>query len=461
MRKSRLLFVVFALLILFVDNSIFAQLNWEISNSNDISKILPVRKQAEVYNELLSWRLDNIIPQVMEREGIDLWLVINFEYDEDPIYMSLITRPNFCARRLSILLFHNSPTEGFKKLTANWHGTSSCGPMYTNIFTDRSKGANQQFTVVADYIKKHNPKKIGINYAEHWDYHDDFSHGTGLSAFHKVKLEQALGSKISKKLVSAEKLCIGWLETRSPQELSLYRHICGIAHDLIGEFFSNKVITPDVSTPEDVKWWIRQRITDLGLTTWFHPSISIKRSSANKQKYGKNDKVIRRGDILHCDVGIVYLGLCTDMQHNAYVCRIGEDEPPEGVKELLRRGNRIQEILLSEFQEGRTGNEILRATVKNATDEGLNPSIYTHPIGIHGHGSGLMIGMVEKQNFVPGTGEHPLYPNTVYSIELSVGYNIPEWDNIMVRTGLEEEAVFTKNGVNWVDGYPREYYLIK
>jgi len=223
MKTKRLFFIFLILLLLFIVNTIVAQLNWEISNANDISKILSVRKQAEVYNELLTWRLDNILPQIMEREGIDLWLVINFEYDEDPVYMSLITRPNFCARRLSILLFHNS-TEGFKKLTANWHGSSSCGPMYTNIFTDRSKGANHQFTVVADYIKKHNPTKVGINYAEHWDYHDDFSHGTGLSAFHIDKLEQALGSKYSKKLVSAEKLCIGWLETRSPQELSLYRH---------------------------------------------------------------------------------------------------------------------------------------------------------------------------------------------------------------------------------------------
>ena len=160
MSKMRFFFIFLVTLILFIVNTIFAQFNWEISNSNDISKILPVRKQVEVYNELLVWRLDEILPKIMEREGIDLWLVINFEYYEDPVYMSLITRPRFSARRLSILLFHNSPTEGFKKLTANWHGSSSCGPMYTSIFTDRSKGANHQFTVVADYIKKHNPDLV-------------------------------------------------------------------------------------------------------------------------------------------------------------------------------------------------------------------------------------------------------------------------------------------------------------
>ena len=455
--KKTWLFVAIALVL---SASAYAQVNWNISDVGDIDKILPEREQAKVYNELLEWRLDNVLPEIMKREGIDMWLVICFEYDEDPVYMSLVPEPIMVARRLSILMFHDAP-DGFKKLTANWHGKGSAGYMYTNIFTDRSEGANAQFTVVADYIKKHNPTKIGINTVEHWDYHDDFSHGAGLSAFHKAKLEKALGTEYSSRLVSAEKVAIGWYETRSPQELSLYRHICGIGHDLIKEFFSNKVITPDVTTTDDVVWWIRQRITDLGLKTWFQPSISIRRSPKDKEKYGEEDRVIRRGDVLHCDVGITYLGLNTDMQHNAYVCRLGEREAPEGVKELLRRGNRLQEILLEEYQGGRTGNKILLEALRRANGEGLEPRIYTHPIGIHGHGSGMMVGMPEKQEFVPGTGEHPLYPKTVYSIELSNGYNVPEWDNELVTLGLEDEAVFTKDGINWVDGYPRVYYLIK
>ncbi len=438
-----------------------AQLHWEMAKVGDVHNILNERERAQVYNEVLSWRLDHILPQVMRREGIDMWLVINFEYDEDPVYMSLITEPNFCARRLSILIFHDDPEEGFQKLTANWHGSSTCGLMYTNIFTDRSRGANHQFAVLAEYIEKHDPKKIGINDAEHWDYHDDFSLGTGLSAFHKVKLERALLSKYRNRLVSGEKVCMGWLETRSPREISLYRHICGIAHDIIAEFFSNEVIVPDVTTTQDVVWWIRQRITDLGLETWFQPSISINRSPQDERKYGNDDRVIRRGDILHCDVGIVYLDLCTDMQHNAYVCRIGEHEPPIGIQELYRNGNRLQEILVTTYEEGRTGNEILRTAIERAKAEGIKPMIYTHPIGIHGHGSGMMVGMYEKQEFVPGTGDHPLYPNTVYSIELNVSCNIPEWENTPVTLGFEEEAVFTDGRVDWVDGYPRTFYLIK
>lgn len=435
-------------------------LNWEIAKAGDIDRILPLRERARLQNEILEWRLDHSLPAIMRREGIEMWLVINFEYDEDPVYMSLVAQPMFSARRLSILIFHDSK-EGFRKLTANWHGTSTSGPMYTNIFTDRSKGANHQFTVVADYIRQHDPKTIGINYAPHFDYHDEFAHGNGLSAFHKAKLEQALDRKHVDRLVSAEKVAMGWYETRSPREISLYRHLAGMTHDLIAEFFSNRVITPDVTTADEVEWWIRERINGLGLDTWFHPSIDIKRSPADRKAYGDDDRVVRRGDLLHCDVGISYLGLNTDMQHNAYVLRAGETDAPPGLRELLRKGNRLQEIHLAEMREGRTGNDILRSILERGRAEGLRPTVYTHPIGPYGHGSGTMIGMPEKQEFVPGTGEHPLHADTVYSIEFSVAADIPEWGGVEVSTGFEDEAIVTGGAARWADGYPRTFYLIR
>ncbi|MCU0252676.1 MAG: aminopeptidase P family protein [Vicinamibacterales bacterium] len=435
-------------------------LNWEMARAGDIERILPLRERARVQNEILEWRLDNILPAIMRREGLEMWLVVTFEYAEDPVYMTLVSQPMFSARRLSILLFHDSK-DGFRKLTANWHGASTSGPMYKNIFTDRSKGANHQFTVVADYIRQHDPKTIGINYAPHFDYHDEFAHGNGLSAFHKAKLEQALDRKYVDRLVSAEQVAMGWYETRSPRELSLYRHLAGIGHDLIAEFFSNRVITPDVTTADDVRWWIRDRINGLGLDTWFHPSIDITRSPADRKRYGEGDRVIRRGDLLHCDVGITYLGLNTDMQHNAYVLRLGETEAPAGLRELLRKGNRLQEIHLAEMREGRTGNDILRSILERGRAEGLRPTVYTHPVGPYGHGSGTVIGMSEKQEFVPGTGEHPLHADTVYAIEFSVAADIPEWGNVEVSTGFEEQAVFTGGAARWVDGYPRVFYLIR
>jgi hypothetical protein len=339
MRKTvlRLLAVSALLPILFA-----AQAEFPLGQGRDVDNILSQRRQAEVYNEILSWRLDNILPQVMRREGIDLWLVICFEYDEDPIFMSLASRPRMSARRLSILLFHDAP-DGFKKLTASWHGASAAGPMYKSIFTpvQRKQGANAQFAAVADYIKKADPKRIGIDYAEHWDYFDDFSHGLGLPAFFKVKLEQALDAKYRARLVSAENVCIGWYETRSPAELALYRHLAGIGHDLIREFFSNSVITPGITTTADVEWRFRERVARLGLEAWFQPSVDIQRSPADEALHPEGDDVIRHGDLLHCDVGFRYLELATDQQHMAYVLRPDETDAPRGLKDLLKTGNRL------------------------------------------------------------------------------------------------------------------------
>ncbi len=416
----------------------------------DIDNILPEKVRAEVMNEILEWRLEHIIPELMRREGIDMWLIICREYNEDPVYLSMVPEPTMAARRTSILIFHDKgEKEGVDRLTGSFY---RMGKWYKSIFTDQSK---DQMEVLADYIKKTQPKKIGINESETWAF------GDGLSASFKTSLVEALGQEYSSRLVSAENLCVGWLETRSPREMSLYRNICGIAHDIIAEFFSNKVIVPDATTTEDVVWWIRKRITGLGLETWFQPSVSIQRSPKDTQIYKDNPQVIRRGDLLHCDIGIVYLGLCTDNQQNAYVCRIGEDDAPEGLKEALRRGNRLQDIVMEEHRVGRTGNEVLRSSLEKAKAEGLTPSVYCHPLGVHGHAAGFVVGLWNRQDGVPLRGDYPLYHNTCYAIEMNNRYKVPEWDNQEVRMGLEEGGVFTEEGCKFIDGRQTKLFLIK
>jgi Xaa-Pro aminopeptidase len=279
------------------------------SQTRDIDKgVLTQRQQSELYNKNLEWKLDNVLPAIMRREKIDMWIIVCFENSEDPVYRTLTTRPLDNARRLSILIFHDSD-KGFKKLSATWHGAAASGYMYESIFSDRSKGAEGQFTAVAEYIRNTDPAKIAINY--NTETIDDFSHSNGLSHFHYEKLLIALDIKYQARLVSAKEIIMGWYETRTPWEISFFRHLTGIAHDLIKEFYSNAVITPDVTTAEEASWWIAERIKELKLDFWFMPEIDIKRSSENREKYGKDDKTIRRGDLLHCDVGISYMGLTT------------------------------------------------------------------------------------------------------------------------------------------------------
>jgi hypothetical protein len=388
----------------------------------------------------------------MRREGIDLWLVINREYNEDPVYLSLVPRPTMYARRTSILIFHDrGPEKGVERLAGSSDGMEG---WYKGTWVDKKK---KQFESLAEVIKAINPKKIGIDTSECWAF------GVGLTASLKSKLEKALGPELSSRLVSAENLCVGWLETRSPQEMSVYRHICGIAHDIIDEFFSNRVITPDVTTTDDVVWWIRQRVTDLGLETWFQPSISIQRSKKDAAKYA-DQGVIRRGDMLHCDVGITYLGLCTDMQLQAYVCRIGETDAPEGLKDALRRANRLADVFMGEFVLGRTGTEIVTAAMKKGEAEGLRPLIYMHPLGIHGHGAGCVADARPPESAPednPERGKYPLFLNTAYAIEFSSTSAVPEWDNQDVRIGYEEDALFTEKGCRFIDGRQTRVYLIR
>ncbi|MBP1767993.1 MAG: Xaa-Pro aminopeptidase family enzyme [Candidatus Aminicenantes bacterium] len=442
----------FILLALVIVSGLLTAAAQEIADVKDSKNILPEKDRETLTNAWLKWRLDTIIPELMRREGIDLWLVINREYNEDPVYLSLVPRPTMYARRTSILIFHDrGPEKGVERLAGSYYGMEG---WYKGTWVDKKK---KQFESLAEVIKAINPKKIGIDTSESWAF------GDGLTAALKSKLEKALGPELSSRLVSAENLCVGWLETRSPQEMSVYRHICGIAHDIIDEFFSNRVITPDVTTTDDVVWWIRQRVTDLGLETWFQPSISIQRSKKDAAKYA-DQGVIRRGDMLHCDVGITYLGLCTDMQLQAYVCRIGETDAPEGLKDALRRANRLADVFMGEFVLGRTGTEIVTAAMKKGEAEGLRPLIYMHPLGIHGHGAGCVADARPPESAPednPERGKYPLFLNTAYAIEFSSTSAVPEWDNQDVRIGYEEDALFTEKGCRFIDGRQTRVYLIR
>ncbi|MBN1223167.1 MAG: M24 family metallopeptidase [Candidatus Aminicenantes bacterium] len=453
MAKNKRYLWIAVFMISFLAGSLLSTSGQDAAAVDDSCNILPLRERADVMNEWLEWRLDNIVPMVMRREGIDMWLIINREYNEDPVYMSMVPEPHMAARRTSILIFHDRGKDlGVERLSGGYYGI---GDYFKSIWVDKTK---KQFVNLAEFIRNRNPEKIGINVSRNWAF------GDGLSIGLKEKLEEALGPEWTPRLVSAENLCIGWLETRSPQELSVYRHICGIAHDIIAEFYSNRVITPEITTTNEVVWWIRQKISDLGLETWFQPSISIQRHAKTGEKYKDNPDVIHRGVLLHCDVGIVYLGLCTDMQWHAYVCKIGEEDAPGGLKKALSRANRLGDLFRAEFGMGRSGNAIVQSAMEKGEAEGLRPLIYSHPVGIHGHAAGPPMD-ARPLGWLPEglelCGEYPLYPNTCYAIEYSCTTAVPEWSGQDVVIAFEETAVYREDGCQFIDGHQTKFFLIK
>ena len=408
-------------------------------------KILPLRMRMNVYNDWLKKRLEKLLPGFMDETGIDMWVVIAREYNEDPVIMSLLPEPNLYARRRTILVFHRKP-EGVERLAVYRYGF---GDFFEGIW-DPDK--EEQYECLARLIKERDPKKIGINVS------NTFAFGDGLTHGEYTMLVDALG-EYSERLVSAETLCIRWLETRSKEELETYPTLVELTHAIIQEGFSSKVITPGVSTVDDVQWWMRQKMLDLGVEMWFPATVD---RQGHGDRYDDNEKtnVIHSGDLLHCDIGFYYLGLATDVQQNAYVLRHGETDAPQGLKDALVDANKLQDYHAEAMKTGRTGNEILKLALDKACENGVNPSIYTHPIGVHGHAAGPTIGLWDQQGGVPGRGDYKLYPDTCYAIELNAKRCVPEWDNQEVRMSLEQDAWWTGEKLVFLAGRQKKLHLV-
>jgi len=415
--------------------------------------ILSMHKRAVVRDGFLKDRFETVLPEIMARNKLDMWIIIAREYNEDPVIRTMLPATWLNARRRTILVIHN-PGNGYP-LESYAVARYDVGDIFKKAWDPEAQP--NQYKALADLIQSKNPKSIGINKSIY------FAQADGITANEYELLKKALPQKYQSRIVSAEQVAIGWLETRSAKEMEVYPDICRIAHDIIKEGFSAKVITPGITTTDDVVWWYRERIRDLNLVTWFHPTVDIQR--ADKQDFNfleafskdKADNVIRPGDLLHVDFGITYLGLNTDTQQHAYVLMPGESRTPDFLVKALGVGNRLQDILTDQFKTGRTGNEMLLSALRQAKEEGIKPQIYTHPIGYYGHGSGPTIGMWDKQEGVPVNGDYPLFPNTAYSIELNAKVHIKEWDK-EVAIMLEEDALFDGKTCDYID--PRQTEMI-
>ncbi|HUP66283.1 MAG TPA: Xaa-Pro aminopeptidase [Thermoanaerobaculia bacterium] len=415
--------------------------------------VLAQRARVEPVNRMLRDRLDNLLPRLMREAGIDMWLLINREYAEDPVYLTLVPEPVFAARRTTMLVIHD-PGEGkeLERLTVSRYGL---GGMYEPAW---GGGTDQeQWARLAAVIAERNPRRIGINVSEHWAF------GDGLSRSLHDRLVAALPPELRSRLVSAENLAIRWLETRTALELEAYPGIVALARGVVSEAFSNRVITPGVTTTDDVAWYIRQRFDDLGLPIWFMPDVNYQRFGEPvglDEPFFSKEGIIHRGDVLHTDVGITYLRMNTDTQEMGYVLRLGENDVPEGLKRALAAGNRWQDILTSNFVTGRTGNQTLAATRAAAEAEGIVSSTYTHPLGFFGHAPGPTIGMWDNQGPTPIRGDWKLYPNTAYAIEGNVKVSVPEWDDQWVQIKLEQSAVFDGSKVWYLAGRQTRWHIV-
>ena len=416
-------------------------------------QVLTLRDQAALQNRWLAARFESILPEVMRREQIDMWVVICREHNEDPIYTTLVPAPSLFAWRLTMLVFFDRGAEGIEKLIVNPYGSGDLHKAFADFYTPAFEPAGATpWQRLAGIIKARNPKKIAVDESE------TFAFADGLTATHKALLMKALDSDLARRVVPATRLAVGWLERRSADELAFYSKIVALNHAIVAEAFSRKVITPGVTTIDDLAWWVRERIAELKLGTWFQPMFYITRPASSP---ARNPRVIEPGDMLRCDIGITYLGLTADIQQVAYVPRQGETDAPKGLRDALAAANRLQDILVTEMKPGMTGNAVLAAALAKARSEGLVPRIYSHPLGYHGHAAGSRIGLPDMQDGVAGMGDYPVYPDVCWAIELSVRARIPEWGGQEVTMAVEEDAAFTAKGVSFLDGRQTRFHLVR
>jgi Xaa-Pro aminopeptidase len=418
-----------------------------------------LREQAAMQQQWLKKRLDTFLPALMRKHGIDMWVVPMREYNEDPVFSSLTAPETFAARRRTIYVFTES-----KRIALG--GTSQGGVFEARRSTKAAAGdvgrgrqaelwGDEQWEVLKSVIEEHNPRVIGINRSTVFAFSD------GLSSGELKGMTAALGEKWTSRLKDAEGLPLELIASRLPEEEAFYEKMQALVWSMTQTMFSSTLVKPGTTKTSDLVWWWRQRVNDQGLGTWFQPSVSVQRKGVTAAQLG-DDPIIQRGDVLHCDVGITVARLNTDTQHNAYVLLPGETDAPPGLRRALANANALQDIVMDEIRPGRSGNEILIASRARMKAKGIDGTVYSHPIGVHGHGAGPLIGLWDYQDGVPGRGDAKVIPGMWYSIELQATTPVPEWGGQAVRMAQEEDAIIGADGkIRWALKRQDKLFLIR
>ena len=423
--------------------------------------VLSIRERADLVYKITQKRLDTLLPRFMRETGFDMWIIACNEDNLDPIFETMMPFENWCPITQLLVFYDKGQAKGVDKGVErlNVSRTDTQG-LFTNVWDagawDQKKGESQ-WECLGRVVRERAPKRIGLNEGEiQWA-------AGGLTKVLEQKIVEAVGPTYAPRLESAEPLATLWAETLLEEEIEIMERAAAISHSIIADMFSSAVVTPGLTTSDDLRFYYWQRVADLGLKVSFSPFVSVRgRSPENREKFGKDDKVIRPGDLLHCDVGIKYMRWNSDHQEMAYVLKLGETDAPETFKKQMADANRLQDIYCAEFKSGLTGNQLLGNMLAKARAAGIpNPRIYSHSLGLFLHEPGPLVGLPWEQVNNAGRGDVKLVPMSCFTCELSVTGPVPEWGGQDFRLPLEQDVVFTGDKTIFIDGRQTRFHLIK
>ena len=442
-----------ALLVSFV----LASGSFASAEGKNTPSVLSIRDRAALVLQIVQKRLDTLVPRMMRETGFDMWIISCNEDNLDPIFETMIPSENWNPITQILVFYDQGPDKGVERLNVSRTNTQE---LFKNVWDatawDTQK-KESQWDCLGRIVRERDPKRIGLNEGEtQWV-------AGGLTVALKNKIVAAIGPAYAARLASAEPLATLWSETLTDEEIEIMERAAAISHAIIADMFSNKVVTVGLTTTDDLRYYYWQRVADLGLKVSFSPFVSVRgRHPKDVEKFGKGDKVIRPGDILHCDVGLKYMRWNSDHQELAYVLKTGETDAPASFKKLMAEAGRLQDVYAAGFKPGLTGNEMLAAILAEAKFKGIpNPRIYSHSLGLFLHEPGPLIGLPWEQVNNPGRGDVKLVLNSCFTAELSVTGPFPEWDGQDFRLPLEQDIAVTKDGVFFLDGRQTAFHLIK
>ena len=388
---------------------------------------------------------------MMKRHGIEMWIVVNEEFHNDPATPHITPMIPIVGRR-DVFVFIDQG-ERIERVALVRYAEERLKNHYRMLLPARDKFAEE----LKKLVDARNPRSIALNIG------GTRGQQSGLTYDGYKFLVEALGPENEKKFVSASNFLIEFFDTRLPEELEHYRTAVLATDVITRRAFSNEVITPGKTTAGDVRWWMMQQLNDLGVDTWFQPDIRIQRQATATGTTGQflstanESDIIQRGDLIHVDFGLNYMGLSTDWQKHAYVLKQGETDAPAGLKAALKNTNRLQDIIFSVARTGMTGTQVYEASMAECKNQNINCMIYSHPLGTHGHGLGPSIDF--RGNI--GGGGNKIINGSYMSIELNTSTEVPEWNNQKVTIMAEDDAYMTDAGYKWFRPRQTELYLIR
>ncbi len=425
-------------------------------------ELLGMRAQYELRLEWLAEKRALLLGQ-MRTHGIEMWIVVSEEFHQDPA-LYYVAPPLQYARRRDVMVFVDAGDDELAAYSDYWRPTADYRRFFDPLPAARNaRGIQDTPTGLRVLWERYDPATIGLAIGGNRGHDSSLTHDSYRF------LADAMGPEAESRFVSAAPLIEEVFDTRLPGELEHYRQLV-LATDVIAQTaLSNVVITPGVTQAEDIKWFFEHTIAELGVggKPWFEIHVAVQRfneASGEMILYihpSPDDLVFRQGDIIHMDCGFDYLGFASDWQKVAYILREGEDDVPDGLKTALRNANIVHEAFATAPRPGMTGWEATLAIAAELEDVDFLPSLYSHPIGYHGHALGPAINARDMDLSSPPEWDSHLRDGSYRSIEFSATTAIPEYGGGTVRIPMEDDGYLTPDGYEYFRPYQTEWYLIR